>query len=78
MRSYRAELPQRFHELVQLLDLDVSVLDLAKPGFLRGLNVLCLDKVPLGLLLVLLQSFLGQALKEQVFVQLGNLNNKIK
>ena len=57
----------------QLFELDVSV-----PGLpellLHGLNVpRCLDKVPLGLLLVLLMELLGKGQKEQL-VQRDNLN----
>ena len=63
---------------VQLLELDVSVLGLPEL-LLLGLDVpRCLDEVPLGLLLVLLLELLGQALKEQILVQLDNLNSKIQ
>ena len=59
---------------VQLLELGVSILNLPKL-FLLGLNVpVCLDEVLLGLLLVLLLELRGQALKEQVLVQLDNLD----
>ena len=61
----------------QLLELDVSDLDLPEP-LLLGLHVSrCLDKIPFGLLLVVLRQLLGQALKEQALVKLvklGNLN----
>ena len=52
----------------QLLELDVSNLDLPKPVLL-GLSVSrCLDELPLGLFLLVLRQLLGQALKEQVLV----------
>ena len=55
---------------VQLLELDVSVLDLPEPVLL-GLSVSrCFDEVPLGLLLVVLRQLLSQALKKQVLVKL--------
>ena len=53
---------------VQLLELDVSALGFPVP-FFGGLGVLrCLDDVPIGLLQVLQQQLLGQALKEQGLV----------
>ena len=56
MIGYRAEFPPRCCALALLLEPDVSVLDLPEPVLLGGLSVpVCLDNVPLGLLLVLLQ-----------------------
>ena len=59
--------------VVLLLELDVSSLGLPEPVLL-GLSLpRCLDNVPLGLLLVLLQDLLGQALKERKLVNLCSL-----
>ena len=58
-----------------LVLLDDSVPGLPEPVLLCGLNVLrCIDKLPLGLLLVLLQLLLGQALKlQELVLPLGQL-----
>ena len=62
----------------QLLELDGSVPGLPELLLLRLDVPRCLDQVSLGLLLVLLLVLLEQALKEQILVQLDNLNNKIQ
>ena len=77
-QSYGSNNTEDLDDEQMLFLLDDSVPGLPEPVLLRRLNVpRCLDKLPLGLLLVLLQLLLGQALKVQELVQLGNLNNKI-
>ena len=64
--------------LVQLLELDGSVLGLPLSFFGRLGGLRCLDVVPLGFLLVRQRLLLGQALKEWGLVNLlrfSNLNN---
>ena len=78
LRVYRAKLLWGSCAIVQLLELDVSVLGLPSHLLRCRLSVLCcLDVVPLGLLVVRQQQLLGQALKERKLVnlvQFGNLN----
>ena len=65
LRVYRSELLRGSCAIVQLLQLDVSVLGLPSPLLRCRLSVLrCLDVNPLGLLLVRQQQLLGQAVKE--------------
>ena len=75
-QSYGSNYTKDLDDVQLLFLLDDSDPGLPETVLLRGLNVpRCLDELPLGLLLVLRQLLLGQALKVQVPVQLGNLNN---
>ena len=61
--------------LVQLLELNVSILGFPLPFFGRLDGLRCLDVVPLGFLQVRQQLLLGQALKERGLINLLRFSN---
>ena len=75
VRVYMGRTSPRVCALVQLLELEVSVLSFPLPFFGRLGGLVCLDVVPLGFLQVRQQLLLGQALKERGLVNLLRFSN---
>ena len=73
--SLQGQTSPRVCAIVQLLELDVSVLGFPLPFFGRLGGPRCLDVVPLGFFLVRQQQHLGQVPKERGVVNLLQFSN---